>query len=186
MSDLIETYFPLKYRLLFGLSVFSILAISDFRKNGWKSERLREYAFLLYCVFLAVAYGIINDMITSNISSEYFVVGKGIVPGEGFKLRVAWLAVKGSYWVGLIYGVALLVANNPYKHYARLSFFKLYKVPIISISLAVGASLTSYLYFQSHYEFFIVMMIHKAAYIGSLVGGLLGIGFVIRERIKRE
>tara|TARA_R110000868_G_scaffold117600_10_gene312330 strand:+ start:1459 stop:2046 length:588 start_codon:yes stop_codon:yes gene_type:complete len=184
MPEFIEIYLPLKYRLPFGLFIFLWLAIVDYKKYGWKSERLHEYGFLIYCVFLAVIYGIANDVITSSLSAEYYTFGKEIDSGEGFNMRVAWLAIKGSYWVGLILGVILLVANNPYKSYPRVPLPKLWKYPLIPIGFTIIFSLTIYLNIHNHYGLYVVMKIHKAAYCGSLVGGLFSLGLVIRSRIK--
>lgn len=195
MLDFFETYFPLKFRIPFGLSVFLMLAIIDFKKYGWKSERLREYAFLIYCVGLAVFYGIINDFVTSKISPEYFIIGKGIKSGDDFDARVAWLAVQGSYWVGLLLGIILLVANNRYKDYPRLSILRLKFYPILPFLFAIFLSIMMYFYGHESLQddatglkdatsFYAVMNIHKGAYLGSLIGGILAILILALKRIR--
>ena len=46
---------------------------------------LREYLFLIAVVAAAMAYGVANDWIESEISWEYFVYGKGIGTTAGLR-----------------------------------------------------------------------------------------------------
>jgi len=190
-----DYYFPLKIRFPLGILAFIILAIIDFKKFGWKSERLREYSFLFFCALLAIFYAVINDMITSSISEEYFIKGKGILSGPGFKWRVAWIAVKGSYWVGLLSGVALLIANNKYKNFPRVSMVKLLQYSVLPVLFAIFTSVIFYflninesnvvLYgVDNAAAFNTVMETHRGAYIGGLIGTVLAVVLLIKSRFK--
>ena len=107
-----------------GLLFFAVLGLWDLIKNGREARRWREYAYLLCCVAAAMAYGVINDQVTVTISWEYFFYGKELekvlgtlAPPDMAALR--WQAVmvglKATWVLGVVLGVAVLIANNPRK-----------------------------------------------------------------------
>lgn len=108
-----------------GVAIFATLAILDYRRNGPNATRWREYAFLLICVALAIAYGVANDLITSRISVEYFLYFKGAaarVPTEvaahpelhraALDAQAMRIGALATWSVGLIAGAAILVTNS--------------------------------------------------------------------------
>lgn len=130
MSWLLHSDAGLLLRIALGVCIFAVLAIVDLRKNGKAATRWREYAFLLAAVFVAMVYGILNDQITSRISWEYFYYGKELdkvlgptTPPAAAALHweAAKVGVKATWSAGLVFGVALLLANNPRKNLPRLS-----------------------------------------------------------------
>lgn len=195
MTEIFESYLPLKYRFPFGILVFIFLAIADFRRAGWKSERLREYVFLLYCVFLAIVYAVINDLVTSEISLEYFTKGKGLPDGPEYKWNVIWLAIQGSYWVGLLSGVVLLVANNKFRDYPRLEIFGLWKYPLLPIPISILLSILLFNINRNYYSdpvpgindsslFYAVIGAHKGAYFGGAIGTFVSLILLLGKRGK--
>src|SRR5688572_32915146 len=65
-------------RIAVGVAIFGVLALLDWRRHRERATRWREYAFLLFCVVAALAYGVLHDQITTTISWEYFAYGKGV------------------------------------------------------------------------------------------------------------
>lgn len=109
-------------RIAIGAAIFAILAMVDLARHRQRATRWREYLFLLTACGLAMAYGVINDRIASSISWEYFYFGKGLAEELGPRVppdpaALHWAAckvgLKATWSVGLLIGVALLLANNP-------------------------------------------------------------------------
>lgn len=133
-------------RIVIGCCILLTLMIVDLARNRSRATRWREYAFLLICVAAAIAYGVINDQITSAISWEYFYYGKDLakVLGEQTppdRAAMRWQAAKigamATWSVGLLLGVAILIANNPRRDRPQLSFKCLLKllVPVVGITI---------------------------------------------------
>src|SRR5690242_9831290 len=102
-------------RVAIGCSIFVVLALVDFARNGRRAARWREYLFLVFAVALAMGYGAVNDAVASRISWEYFYYGKGLsdqlgprVPPDPAALRWAAVGVglRATWSAGLIAGVA--------------------------------------------------------------------------------
>ena len=124
----------LPVRIVAGACVFAALAVIDLCRRGRAATRWREYAFLLWAMLLAMAYGALNDQVTSRISWEYFYYGKELdkvlgprIPPDAAALH--WEAmkvgIKATWSVGLLMGAALLIANNPSPGGRQLSFSRL-------------------------------------------------------------
>lgn len=115
----------LPYRVAVGVSIFAWMAIVDYRAHRQRATRWREYAFLFLCVGFAMAYGILNDLITSRISVEYFLYGKGVaervsaeVAGDPDRFRgtldvqAMRIGALATWSAGLIAGAAILITNS--------------------------------------------------------------------------
>src|SRR5437588_3921799 len=96
---LLRTSAGLATRIVAGAAIFLCLALLDLYRRGRAASRWREYSFLLATIAVAMIYGVINDLITSRISWEYFYYGKELagvlgplIPPEPAKL--SWEAGK--------------------------------------------------------------------------------------------
>jgi heme/copper-type cytochrome/quinol oxidase subunit 2 len=138
-------------RIAIGVLIFLALAFWDYRRNRDQATRWREYLVLVACTLAAMAYGIVNDQITSTISWEYFYYGKGLeetlgpqLPPDPVKLHLAAavVGIQATWSAGLIIGVALLLANNPSKTLPRLPDIALLnQLPIIFLITAATAAI---------------------------------------------
>ncbi len=198
-------------RVVIGALILSIFAWVDWRKNGAAATRWREYLFLVAAAVVAMGYGLVNDLITSTISWEYFFYGKGLidtlgptVPPDGWALHraAAVVGMRASWTVGLVAGVALLFANNPRAGKARLSYRRLvgFLPLVIGVTAACAAVLGVAGYFgrlafvsrdfmqMVHrdefrpYRFMAVWGIHLGAYVGGVLGTVLAVWRVVRAR----
>jgi hypothetical protein len=136
----------LAWRIAIGSTILAVLAIADLRQRGRDARRWREYLFLLCVMVLAMAYGAINDQITSRISWEYFYYGKDLskvlgpeTPPDPAALH--WQAMKvgveATWSAGLLMGMALLLANNPSPGLRQLSGPRLLSTLVIVVAVVI-------------------------------------------------
>ena len=199
-------------RISIGAAIFMALGIADFLQNGPTATRWKEYAVLSVAVLAALLYGAINDQITSSISWEYFYYGKElehilgpIIPPEAAALHweAAKVGLKATWFAGLIFGVILLLANNPFRHWPRLKNRQLIRLlPIILVTAAGFAVLGGVLGYEgalTHLSpdfedmaradvfrprrFMCTWGIHLGGYVGGLLGTFIAAGMVMRKRI---
>jgi len=191
----------LPWRLAFGLTFFAVLAAWELYRHGWRrSARLREYGFLVFSTALAVGFAVVHDQITASISSEYFLVFKGLRDDpRPYRLAAALLAVKGSYWVGLVLGTAMLVANNPSRRRLQLPYRKLTRLSMVPLVAATAGALVMapvfwLVDFGQHAtavaiagspgstRFLLVWGIHAGSYLGAIAGGIASVTLILRAR----
>ena len=84
----------------------------DLRQPPSCRHRWREYSFIAVCGLLAALFGLAVDSVTSRLSPEYFVLGKGIAPGPTFNAEVLELGAKAGLSAGVV-ASAILVFFNP-------------------------------------------------------------------------
>jgi hypothetical protein len=192
------------YGLAVGLGFFAVLAVREALRRGRKSTRLREYGFLLFATLVSVLFAVIHDQITATISSEYFLIAKGLKSDpRPYRLAVTALAAKASYWVGLLLGTALLVANNPSRKRPQLGYALLARLTALPLAGAVaGAALLGAIFRLLDFGqrstaiaiagpsgaggFVLVWGIHTGSYLGALVGGITAVAIVVRRRRHRS
>ncbi|MFT3913668.1 MAG: hypothetical protein QM704_06060 [Anaeromyxobacteraceae bacterium] len=199
MLDAYERALPI--RLALGLAFFAVLALREAVRRGRQSPRLREYAFLLAASAGAIIYAILNDELTAAISPGYFLEAKGVrASALPFRLAVALVAVKGSYWVGLLLGTALLVANNPSSRWPPLPYASLGRIALVPVvgatagGLAGGAlfrfaglgleeSAAAFVGWGPEVPGFLTAWgVHAGSYAGAALGGMAAVILVIRAR----
>jgi hypothetical protein len=210
---LLHTNAGLLVRIVAGFTIFAALAVGDVLRHGRAATRWREYGVLLAAVVTALVYGAVNDQVTVTISPEYFLYGKelaktvGDPPSSMFALR--WAAAKVGFmatWsAGLAFGVALLIANNPWRGVPRLPNRRLVgRLPMILLSAAafgVAGGAVGYAGLFTHASadfedlvradlwhprrFMATWGVHLGGYVGGLVGTVAAVANVIRQRRSR-
>lgn len=194
-------------RIAAGVLIFAVLAMVDLHRNGRQAQRWREYAFLAVVTLAAMVYGVVNDLITSAISWEYFYYGKGLQERLGeqtppvrssLMLEAGILGMKATWSAGLVCGVAVLMANNPRKDKPRLAYryiLKLLPVALLSAVLtAVCMGMAGYWgAFVSMFpeltdnllrppRFMCVWAIHAGGYLGGAIGTAAIVVHIVRRR----
>jgi hypothetical protein len=212
LNWLVHSDSGLLVRIAVGCCVFAGLAIADFSRRGRSATRWREYAVLAVTVGAAMLYGIVNDQITSGISWEYFYYGKELdkvlgpqTPPQAWALRweAAKVGMKATWTSGLIFGVVLLLANNPYRTLHRLKNRELLRmIPIMVLTAGAMGIIGGILGYEGFLSWLSVdfqdMMradvfrprrfictwgIHLGGYVGGFVGTFVAAVMVVRRRV---
>jgi hypothetical protein len=170
-----------------------------------RAARAKEYAFLVYAVLAAAAYGLAHDHVTATIPPEYFLLGKGLAMSpRPFRWAVTLLAVRASCGTGVFAGAALLVANNPrrrgrpsqlpYPALLKLSFIPLALAALtamvggfVNASVQVGSDTAAALgVVPSRVRPFVtVWAIHAGSYAGALLGTVASVVLVLVRRWRQ-
>jgi hypothetical protein len=213
LNWLIHTRAGFITRLVIGIAFFATLAIVDLRKNGARARRWREYAFLVACVAAAILYGVLNDQVTSRISWEYFYYGKELekvlgpqTPPDSFALsrEAAKIGAMATWSVGLLLGVAILMANNPRRNRAQLSFRDLLTLLPLVLAITIACAIiggavgwfgglnwiaedfrdmwSAKIWRPQH--FMATYGAHLGGYAGGLIGGASGVWRVVQRRAE--
>ena len=210
---LLHTDAGLLVRITTGVAVFAALAVADLRRHGRAATRWREYGVLLAAVVAALVYGAVNDQVTVTISPEYFLYGKELARAVGdppsSMLALRWAAAKVGFmatWsAGLAFGVALLIANNPWRNLPRLPNRRLVALlPLILITAAacgVAGGAVGYAGLLTRIStdfqdlvradlwrprrFMATWGVHLGGYVGGLLGTIAAVVLLVRERRQR-
>jgi len=212
---LIATDGGLMVRILIGACIFASLGAADLIRHRGKAQRWREYSVLLAAVALALVYGAVNDQITSRISWEYFYYGKELFrvlgpatpPDRGaMSWEAAKVGLKATWSAGLVFGVILLLANNPYHDLPRLRNRELLRpllvIPCTAVCLGLLFGFLGYLgglnWLSSDFQdmahadvfrprrFMTTWGIHLGDYIGGAIGTAIASIRVITLRRSRR
>lgn len=201
MFNTYEATFPI--RLAIGVLIFTVLGLWDYIRHRDNPRRAKEYLFLLAATLLAIIYGQVHDHITATISRPYFLFGKGLADDpRPFRLAVSLLALRATFWVGLLVGVGLLMANNPSPNKPQLPYGELLRLgglPIAAAAVAAGVggllfALAPFgqralaVEFAGRAEatrFWIVWGIHLGSYAGGAIGAVAAMIVVRRRRCRK-
>ncbi len=192
------------YRFAAGVSIFFVLGVLDLIQHPENPKRLKEYLFLLATTLAAAAYGVLHDRVTYAISPDYYVLGKGIASAaEGFNLDVVVLAIKATWWAGLLGGALILIANNEDRAGRHLPYGTLFRIALAPLACSVllewgtaagcavfGTELAAALGSGEVREslgasFFVVWGMHFGAYVGGAVGLLAALLLILRGKKRR-
>jgi hypothetical protein len=96
---------------------------------------------IVLCVVAAIVYGIVHDQITARVCVEYFTIGHPPVfdTDDPTLLGLGW-GIIATWWVGLILGLAAVVAARVGKRPPRSAGSLMRPVAMLMGVSAVGAS----------------------------------------------
>jgi len=100
--------FPFSWRVALLLGLMTVAAAVDFLRRGKQAARHREYGFILIAGVIGGLVGYANDCVTSAISPDYFILGKGLAEGDGLRWRAAEYGCKVGFSAGVIGGAICL------------------------------------------------------------------------------
>lgn len=172
---------PYEYRILALFVFIGFMLLLDLKNPKDQRLRLKTYGFILLVGILGVLYGICIDSMTSRISPDYFIYGKGVEPGPHFYRDVLMIGMKAGFSGAVVVGVALVVTNPVKKQISPL--FRLVGYPLV-LSVVTGLlfgilqSLTNIIEVKGVWplgelraqRFANVWVIHIGIYLGGLIG----------------
>jgi hypothetical protein len=188
------------WRLIALVTLMAVVAWIDWRRHAEQATRWREYSFLLVAAMLGGIAGVAIDQLTSTISPDYFVLGKGIPDDADFRLHVVALGFQAGLIVGMVIGGIYLIVNNPRPDRGRLSFIGLLRfgvAPLMAaLTVAPVAALVCYNWdpLDLRHElrdqlsplqinhFLVVWGVHVGLYLGGAAGTILGVVQIRRTR----
>ncbi len=199
-------------RIIIGCCIFAALGIVDYSRHGRSATRWREYAVLAATVVAALVYGAVNDQVTSSISWEYFYYGKELdkvlgptVPPEMWELHweAAKVGLKATWSAGLIFGVVLLLANNPFRNLPRLRNRELVGMLPLIVLMAAGLGIVGGILGYEGFlswtsadfgemtraeifrprRFICTWGIHLGGYVGGFLGTFISAAIIMRRRL---
>lgn len=188
-------------RLLILIAVLAVVAALDRWLKGKEATRWREYLFLLCAATAGGLFAAGVDQVSLALSPEYFVVGKGIEPDADLRWNVTGLGFHAGFLAGAVCGGALLLVNQPKPDRpalpaARMAVAASY-VPVYALLGApvgvlfwmlagpsLGPDLEGLMTDGEARLFLLVQGLHMGLYGGALVGALLAVRWVRRERPK--
>jgi len=187
----------LALRVGIGVAIFVVLAVVDLARKGRRATRWKEYLFLFTATAVVMLYGLANDMVTATISPRYFLEHEAL-PLDTPSVRpvAAAVALRATWTAGLIFGVALLLANNPSERLPRLPYRRMYaKLLYPALPAAMLAFLLGLASWGGCFDAILkaigllgprslkcVFCAHIGAGIGGFLGGLAAVLAVVRER----
>lgn len=198
-------HFPFWNRAALLAGLMLVGAAVDRWRHGEAANRHKEYGFIWLTGIIGCLAGGINDLITSSISPDYFILGKGLAGGEGFRLRAVLFGVQEGLSAGVIAGaICVYVARGGSKRPpVEFNFlFRLLGRPICCA--AAGALLVPVL--AGHYDpaglalkmseteqaqtivpaFLRVWWIHTGLYAGLLAGVLWMVAAIMVKRRRSK
>lgn len=193
-------HYPFNFgvRVLALIVLMSIAVIIDLARHGRKAAKYLEYAFVLLTGMIAALAGVLNDLVTSQISPEYFIYGKGLAAGGALRLQAAYYGLQAGFAAGVVGGAICLFAtvenNNrfPFGEFVWQLWMPLasavacaFLFPIVAGKLdplRFAENLTPLLSPLQITRFRLVWWIHTGLYAGMIIG--LGAMIIRRRRAQ--
>jgi hypothetical protein len=100
------------HRVVLLVGMMLIVALGDYSRNGRQGVKMREYGFILLAGVAGSLFGFFNDLITSSISPDYFILGKGLEAGPGLRMGAGLYGLQTGFSAGVIGGAIGLFATR--------------------------------------------------------------------------
>jgi hypothetical protein len=192
---------PYVWRLTVLLGILLLVAGVDLYRRPTGTRRWLDYAIPLLGGAIGAIVGWINDVfVTSPLSPDYFMLGKGIAGGEGFERRVAALGLQAGMGPGILTGALYAYVNlrRSEQPSLRTSQLALQLGKPLALAIATGILLplllgswdplgfrpvlTRAISVEGVRNFLRVWWIHVGVYLGTLLGLIWGATTIHRKR----
>ena len=190
---------PYAARVAALVALMAIVAAVDYWRHRERATRWREHAFVLAAGLIVGLFGMVNDLLTSTISPDYFVIGKDI-PADTLPWGAMTLGFQAGFSSGAIASavcvwVATRRSGHPPMPLAKLALL-LWRPFVLAVVLAVTfflllssfnpldfrAKIGTLLSDSQVDSFLRVWWIHLGLYVGLLGGVVWSIVAVVRWR----
>jgi hypothetical protein len=186
------------YRVVLLLGLMLVVSLVDFYRNGAQAVKFREYGFVIITGLIGATVGFVNDLITSSISPEYFIFGKGLEEGPDLRMQAGLFGLRVGFSAGVIGGAVCLYASRrksgcppaKFSHLLRLLWMPVAGAILCGIALPLAFSKFDPARFSSQLpglldtggisRFLQVWWTHVGLYTGMVIG----LTAMIRRSIK--
>jgi hypothetical protein len=124
------------YRLALLLGLMLVSSLVDIYRHGAQATKYREYGFVIFTGLIGAGVGCVNDLITSSISPEYFILGKGLKEGPDLRTEAGLFGLQVGLSAGAIGGAICLYASRRKSTCPPLEFSRL--LPMLWMPLAAA------------------------------------------------
>jgi hypothetical protein len=180
--------FPFFYRVALLIGLMAVAVAIDFWRHGREAARYREYGFIWITGILGGVVGFANDCATSSISPDYFILGKGLEPGNDLRFRAGLYGFKAGLSAGVVGGAVCLFARARNSRFSMEQMHRMLKalwmpavaavlfglaLPVIAGGfdpVGLSARLASLLDADQIVRFRRVWWIHTGLYAGLVIG----------------
>jgi hypothetical protein len=104
--------FSFSYRIVLLLGLMLVVAVVDFYRKGPHATKFREYGFIVIAGVVGAVIGSVNDLITSSISPDYFILGKGFEESPDLRVQAALYGLKVGFSGAVIGSAICLFASR--------------------------------------------------------------------------
>jgi ABC-type cobalt transport system substrate-binding protein len=188
------------YRIILLLSLMLIISLVDLYRNGARATRFREYGFILITGAMGGGVGLVNDLITSSISPDYFILGKGLQETPDLRMQAGLFGLRVGFSAGVIGGALCLYASRRKSPHPPLQFFPLFQalwMPVLGAILCaillplalsrfdparLSVQLDTMISAEKIARFRQVWWAHVGLYAGLVIGLALMIFHAVKER----
>ena len=179
---------------LFGALAAAVAGV-ELGLRGRRANRWREYSVVVLGGVVGAGIGVLIDLVTSSISPEYFVLGKGLEDGPGLQREILRLGMHAGFCAGVVSTGALLIAAGRSSLARPGSLARCVRASLsVAVSSLIGASSLGLLSWMGlstvvsidDPRFTLVWMIHLGAYAGFLLQTFVVIRRARRWRVSVE
>jgi len=124
-------------RLLLLVALMAVISAIDFYRNRSQATKFREYGFIVLTGLLGAGVGFGNDLITSSISPDYFILGKGLEKGPDLRMEAALMGLQVGFSGGVIAGAICLFVTRRKSVQPPVDFSRLLKKLWIPVAGAI-------------------------------------------------
>jgi hypothetical protein len=110
------------YRVALLVGMMLVVSLVDLYRNRTQAGKYREYGFIIIAGAVGGIVGFVNDLITSSISPDYFILGKGLDDGPDLRMRAGLLGLQVGFSAGVIGGAFCLYASRRKSGYPPAKF----------------------------------------------------------------
>jgi hypothetical protein len=131
-------HFPFSYRVALLLGLMLVVSMVDFYRNGARALKFREYGFVIVAGAVGAMVGFVNDLITSSISPDYFILGKGMEESPDLQIQAGLFGLQVGFSAGVIGGAVCLYASRRKSAHPPANFaclFRLLWMPVAGAML---------------------------------------------------
>ena len=117
-----------------------MIAVSfvDLYQKGDQATKFREYGFIIITGIVGAMIGFGNDFITSSISPEYFILGKGLLQGPDLTMRAGLFGLRVGFSAGVIGGAVCLYASRRKSSYPPTKYSCLLRLLWMPVTGAIA------------------------------------------------